>query len=78
MKLLLALALVATMLQHQEPPAGWLCGNTAKTPADHQCKCERTCAWNPETRQVEEKEDVHCKVFCWRSHCACLSECDSH
>lgn len=25
--LLLALTLVAVALQHQEPPAGWMCGN---------------------------------------------------
>jgi hypothetical protein len=76
MKLLLVLALVA-LQQHTEPPAGWLCDNRAKTPVDHQCKCARTCAWNPETRQVEEKEDPQCKSWCFRSHCACLSECDS-
>lgn len=77
--LLLALALVAISVQeHQEPPTGWLCANRANTPVDHQCKCVRTCAWNPDTKQVEEKEDPKCRSWCYRDHCTCLSECDSH
>lgn len=76
--LLLTLALLLAALQHgSEPPAGWLCGNNAKTADDKKCKCHRTCEWNPETRQVERKEDKGCTVYCWPTHCACLNECDS-
>lgn len=78
--IVVALALGSLVVQEHpvEPPAGWHCDNRAQTPADHQCKCERTCAWNPETKQVEEREDPKCKSWCWRDHCRCLSECDSH
>lgn len=65
-------------VQHVEPPKGWTCDNRAKTDKDHLCACHRTCEWNPETRQVEEREDSGCKSYCFRDHCACLSECDSH
>jgi len=74
---LLLAAVLALALQHTEPPKGWLCHNTPKAPADHQCKCQRTCALNPDTGEIEEKEDPQCKSYCFRDHCACLSECDS-
>lgn len=64
--------------EHVEPPKGWTCVNGSKAPADHACACHRTCAWNPETKQVEEHEDAKCRSYCFRDHCACLSECDSH
>lgn len=73
----LLLGVVGLAAQHTEPPAGWTCANHAKTPADHKCDCHRTCEWNPNTRQVEEKEDPKCKSWCYRDHCTCLSECDS-
>ena len=52
--------------------------NNPKTPDDKKCVCHRTCEWNPNTRQVEEKEDPKCRSWCFRDHCTCLSECDSH
>jgi hypothetical protein len=77
--LFLALTLSALVVQeHQEPPKGWLCMNGSKAPVDHACECHRTCEWDPETKQVREREDPKCKSWCWRDHCACVSECDSH
>ena len=78
MKTLLTVALLVMALQHTEPPKGWLCNNKPKTPTDHQCACHRTCEYDPETMKVVEKEDPGCKVWCYRDHCACLNECDSH
>ena len=79
MRLLLGLALVALLLQeHTEPPKGWLCNNRLQTPIDHACACHRTCLWDPGTKEVREIEDPQCKSWCFRDHCACLSECDSH
>lgn len=77
-KTLLIVALLAFAAQdHTEPPKGWFCHNTPKAPADHQCTCQRTCALNKETGEIEEHEDPKCKSWCFRDHCACLSECDS-
>lgn len=79
--LLTARTVAAAALQatpHVEPPKGWQCGNRKTTDKDHQCACHRTCEWNPETRQVEEREDPGCLSYCFRDHCTCLSECDSH
>ena len=77
--LLLVLALAGLAAQeHPELPKDWFCGNLAKTPEDHKCACHRTCELNIWTGEVEEKEDPQCRVYCRRSQCTCLNECDTH
>jgi hypothetical protein len=79
----LAVALLAAVAQHVEPPVfpeGHFCQHhVSKGDATaHPCDCQRECVPNIELGEdgkphetVTVKEDPQCKQFCHADHCHC-------
>ena len=73
MKIVLLLAAL-TLVGGQEPkefPPGVTC-QRAGPPVDHPCACHRICS-DP-TDPTSVVEDVNCKQYCHKEHCACPVE----
>jgi hypothetical protein len=67
---------------HEEPPKGWYCRPAAsiediKSDA-HACGClgmtdDPMCGTEAEPPPVDSP---HCKVYCHRDHCSCMTLCE--
>ncbi len=80
----LAIAIAAQQLPpegnpgHVEPAPGQNCSRT--TQADHACACHRKCVegtnqeGEADPKVIVVQEDPKCRVYCYKSHCACPIE----
>ena len=63
---------------HVEPPPGVFCyTNPPKGQEDHACACHRKCVITEDDNGNEEiqiQENVACRSWCFKSHCACPPE----